>query len=112
MLDHMLATPNWSLRPWKATLETQLSSWKMYIPGVGKYRIKIHYIVLVIITILLGSAPEMVEIKNFKTLLDTLKEEELDNPELINGPGNCQKLYIFTILIFIISERKNSKIIR
>ena len=49
MLDQMLATPNWSLRPWKATLETQLSSWKMYIPGVGNYSYHvISYSVIII----------------------------------------------------------------
>ena len=35
----------------------------------------------------------MVEIKNFKTLLDSLKDEELDNPELINGPGYYYHYY-------------------
>jgi hypothetical protein len=54
----------------------------------------------------------MVEIKNFKTLLDTLKEEELDNPELINGPGicNCNIFYkVFVILLIFIRYQQEKE---
>lgn len=30
----MASTPNWTLRPWKATIDEQMSSWMMYLPGV------------------------------------------------------------------------------
>lgn len=34
MLETMLSGEKWSLRPWKKTLEDQLSSWLMYVPGM------------------------------------------------------------------------------
>ena len=68
MLDMMVSTPKWSFRPWRTTMETQLQSWTMYIPGVS-------------------SSGEATELKNFKTMLDAMTEAELDNPEKINGPA-------------------------
>lgn len=68
MLETMVATPKWSFRPWRATMETQLQSWTMYIPGVG-------------------TSAEAQELKNFKSMLDAMTDVELDNPEKINGPA-------------------------
>ena len=34
MLETMLSGEKWSLRPWKKTLEDQLGSWLMYVPGM------------------------------------------------------------------------------
>lgn len=62
----MVDTPNWTLRPWKKTMESQLSSWTMYIPGVG-------------------SSDEVKNIKKFKEMLDAMTDSELDSPETING---------------------------
>ena len=66
MLDMMVSTPKWSFRPWRTTMETQLQSWTMYIPGVS-------------------SSADVQEIKNFKAMLDAMTDDELDNPEKING---------------------------
>ena len=34
MLEVMLSGEKWSLRPWKKTIDDQLNSWIMYVPGV------------------------------------------------------------------------------
>ena len=34
MMESMLSGQKWSLRPWKKTMEDQLSSWVKYIPGM------------------------------------------------------------------------------
>jgi hypothetical protein len=34
MMQMMLTTPNWSLKIWKITVEKQLGSWALYIPGM------------------------------------------------------------------------------
>jgi hypothetical protein len=34
MMESMLSNEKWSLRPWKKTLEDQLGSWLMYVPGM------------------------------------------------------------------------------
>jgi hypothetical protein len=53
MLEQMIATEpkNWTLRPWKKTMEDQLNGWIMYVPGVS-------------------STSEVKEIKHFKLMLD------------------------------------------
>mmetsp|Transcript_29935 Transcript_29935/g.28616 ORF Transcript_29935/g.28616 Transcript_29935/m.28616 type:complete len:204 (-) Transcript_29935:351-962(-) len=66
MLEMMTKAPKWTLRPWRTTLETQLSSWNMYVPGVSQSK-------------------EIVEMKMFKELMDVMTEKELDNPELVTG---------------------------
>lgn len=33
MLQSMLAKSKWTLRDWKGTLDDQLNSWMMYMPG-------------------------------------------------------------------------------
>ena len=35
MVEHMAASPTWTLRSWKQIMEQQLSSWLMYIPGMS-----------------------------------------------------------------------------
>ena len=47
MIEVMAATPKWTLRPWRTSLETQLNSWAMYMPGMS-------------------TSPEIVEMKKFK----------------------------------------------
>ena len=34
MLEVMLSGEKWSLRPWKKTIDDQLNSWIMYVPGM------------------------------------------------------------------------------
>ena len=65
MLEMMTSTTKWSLKPWKTTMDTQLDSWMMYVPGVS-------------------SSDEVQEIKQFKVLLDTMTDAELENPDLID----------------------------
>lgn len=67
MVQQMSSTANWTLRPWRATIEAQLSGWTMYIPGVS-------------------SSNQVQEIKGFKAILDVMTDNELDNPDTINGP--------------------------
>lgn len=66
MITEMSSTPKWTLRPWKASLEKQLSGWTMYLPGVS-------------------NSDAVVGVKVFKAILDTMTEKELDTPESING---------------------------
>ena len=67
MLEMMISVPKWTLRPWKTTMESQLGSWTMYIPGVG-------------------SSNEMKEMKSFKDMIDAMTDEEIDHPlEKLNG---------------------------
>ena len=68
MLEKMVATPKWTFRPWRDTMQSQLSSWTMYLPGVG-------------------SSTEAQELKGFKSMLDAMTDAELDSPEGINGPA-------------------------
>ena len=65
MLELMTGTTKWSLKPWKTTMDTQLDSWMMYVPGVS-------------------SSDEVQEIKGFKVLLDAMTDAELENPDLID----------------------------
>lgn len=67
MLDAMIKAPKWTLRNWKATMDAQLDSWTMWVPGVS-------------------SSNEVKELKSFKELLDACSPAELDNPALIKGP--------------------------
>ena len=67
MLDSMIKAPKWTLRNWKATMDAQLDSWTMWVPGVS-------------------SSNEVKELKSFKELLDACSPAELDNPALIKGP--------------------------
>lgn len=68
MLEKMVSTPKWSFRCWRETMQNQLDSWTMYLPGVG-------------------SSTEAQELKNFKSMLDAMTEVELDYPEKINRPA-------------------------
>jgi hypothetical protein len=33
-MQMMVTTPKWSLKDWKITVEQQLGSWALYIPGM------------------------------------------------------------------------------
>jgi len=68
MLQKMASTPKWTFRPWRETMESQLTSWTMYLPGVG-------------------SSAEAQELKGFKAMLDAMTDAELDNPGTISGPS-------------------------
>jgi len=69
MLEMMTTAPKWTLRPWKVTMENQLNSWSMYIPGVS-------------------SSNEVQEMKNFKDMIDAMTDEEVDDPlNKLNGPA-------------------------
>jgi hypothetical protein len=50
MITEMAETPKWTLRPWKSTVEKQLNSWSMYVPGQS-------------------NTPEMLEMKRFKGII-------------------------------------------
>lgn len=71
MVESMLSIPNWTLRPWKQTMEGQLSSWFMYIPGMS-------------------GSKEVKQIKQFKAILDCIPDKELDHPELIDGNSKAR----------------------
>jgi len=66
LMATMLSGEKWSLRQWKKTLEDQLNSWVMYVPGMR-------------------SSTQMQDLTTFKALLDALTDSELDDPNLING---------------------------
>ena len=60
LLTSMTSGNKWSLREWKRIIDSQMSSWTMYIPGVG-------------------SSNEVKDLKSFKTMLDCFSEAELDD---------------------------------
>jgi signal recognition particle GTPase len=66
MIENMAKSETWTLRTWKSTIETQLSSWMMYVPGMS-------------------SSDEVKLAKNFKVILDKMKDEELDDHTLIKA---------------------------
>jgi len=66
MIEYMSESKVWTLKRWRDTFESQLSGWKMYIPGAS-------------------SAPGVKELKEFKALLDSFKEEELNDINLVTG---------------------------
>lgn len=66
MLDMMAGSAKWTIRPWKESMESQLGSWSMYIPGVS-------------------SSTDVEQLKKFKGMLDNMTDDELDNPEKVNG---------------------------
>jgi len=66
MIEYMSESKLWTLKRWRDTFESQLSGWRMYIPGAS-------------------SAPGIKELKEFKTLLDAFKEEELNDISLVTG---------------------------
>lgn len=67
MIDLMMSSKTWNLRHVKGTLEKQLSSWTMYVPGVK-------------------GAEQTKQVQTFKDVLDKMSDDELDHPEKINGP--------------------------
>jgi hypothetical protein len=71
MLTMMYSAPKWSLAQWKKTMDDQLDSWTMYMPGVSK-------------------SDEVKEVKAFKELLDKMTPAELDNPDLVNGQARLR----------------------
>lgn len=66
LMATMLSGEKWSLRQWKKTMEDQLNSWVMYVPGMR-------------------SSAQVQDLTTFKALLDALSDSELDDPDLING---------------------------
>ena len=66
MIEYMSESKLWTLKRWRDTFESQLSGWKMYIPGAS-------------------SSPGIKELKEFKALLDSFKEEELNDITLVTG---------------------------
>ena len=67
MIELMITSPKWNLRHVKGTLDKQLKSWTMFIPGVK-------------------SADQTKQVQVFKDILDKMSDKELDFPETINGP--------------------------
>lgn len=61
MLEVMLSGEKWSLRPWKKTIDDQLNSWIMYVPGMK-------------------DSHETKELSAFKDLLAVFSDQDLDNP--------------------------------
>jgi signal recognition particle GTPase len=66
MLQQMTSDGKWSLRKWKGIIDTQVSSWTMYIPGVS-------------------SSAEAKDMKSFKAMLDSFSDTELDDASKINS---------------------------
>ena len=60
LLSSMTSGNKWTLREWKRIIDSQMSSWTMYIPGVG-------------------SSNEFKDLKSFKAMLDCFSEAELDD---------------------------------
>lgn len=60
MIVAMTATPHWTYRAWAKSMENQLSSWTMYIPGVG-------------------NSPEVTELKKFQEIIKCMTDSELDS---------------------------------
>lgn len=69
MLDLMISKPKWTLRDWKQTLDDQLNSWTMYLPGMK------------------AQAKDM---QSCKEILDKMAPQHLDNPSLIDGKAKEQ----------------------
>lgn len=67
MMELMTSVPKWSLKSWKITMDNQLNSWMMYVPGVS-------------------SSDEVKEIKEFTKILDAMTDSQLENPDAIDGP--------------------------
>jgi hypothetical protein len=68
MMELMTTVPKWSLKSWKVSMDSQLNSWMMYVPGVS-------------------SSDEVKEIKEFTNILDAMSDHELENPDTIDGPA-------------------------
>ena len=71
MMDLMTNAPKWSLKSWKVTMDNQLNSWMMYVPGVS-------------------SSEEVKEIKEFTNILDAMTDSELENPDALDGPARTR----------------------
>lgn len=67
MIDDMSASSSWDLKKWKATIEEQVNSWTMYVPGVG-------------------SSEQASQLKEILKILDAMHSEELAKPLSIKGP--------------------------
>jgi signal recognition particle GTPase len=67
MIELMMNSPKWTLRHVQGTLDKQLKSWTMYVPGVK-------------------SQDQTKAVQKFKDILDKMSDQELDHPETINGP--------------------------
>lgn len=67
MLEMMTSGQKWNMRLWKQTIDTQSSSWAMYIPGVS-------------------SSPEVKDMQTFKVILEKCTETELEDPTKITAP--------------------------
>ncbi len=39
MIELMVTQPKWTLKLWKSTMDEQLNSWMMYIPGMVRIRL-------------------------------------------------------------------------
>jgi signal recognition particle GTPase len=66
MLASMTSGKKWSLRQWKDIIDSQASSWTMYIPGMS-------------------SSPEVKDIQSFKAMLDCFTDTELDDASRITS---------------------------
>lgn len=66
MIANMSESPKWTLKDWKDTFESQLSGWKMYIPGVS-------------------SSAGVQELKEFKVMLDSMSLDELEDLGKVTG---------------------------
>lgn len=62
MMSSMTSSPHWTYRSWSKSMEGQLSSWTMYIPGVS-------------------SSPEVEELKKFQEIVKCMSDSELDSTE-------------------------------
>ena len=68
MIGLMVSSRRWSLRNVLGTLDKQLKSWTMYVPGVKDQE-------------------QTKQVQMFKDILEKMTDTQLDQPETINGPA-------------------------
>jgi len=94
MLEVMLSGEKWSLRPWKKTIDDQLNSWIMYVPGMkdshetkelSAFKGTISAIAVFIRVCMWQYA--YVYDNSGTELLAAFSDEDLDNPTEINFKG-------------------------
>lgn len=83
MINHMVSTPNWTLKIWRSLMEKQLGGWTSYIPGL-----KSTNEMKTIKTFTGFSSKFRIKqiIVNLTGILDKMSDSELEHPDQIKGP--------------------------
>jgi signal recognition particle GTPase len=66
MVEDMSNTPTWNMKKWKGTIEEQVNSWAMYVPGVS-------------------GSEQALKMKEILKVLEAMRSEELATPLTIKG---------------------------